>query len=322
MNRQTASVVIPAYNAADCIGEAIQSVLAQSRSPEEIIVVDDGSTDQTAGVVRNYPSVRYIHQSNAGAAKARNTGILAATGEWIAFLDADDRWLPDKLQRQLDLVASCPELRWTYGNFWIHDQSDGRKWLAHNAQLALDFSKKGDFFPNYLPAYAAGLSVQTLTLLIKRQTLLEIDMFDPNLSWAQDADLALRLAYRYPSVGYIPEPLAWYEHRRPGSIASRNRTNVNLRCDFITRHLELSRRHGCLAAFQPCAVRLVQRWIREIATLDPGTDTSRFLQEFPDFLPAHLRREIWLRRRLGRVGSWCVDRYFRVKNRIRRTKKS
>ena len=99
------SVVIPAYNAAAWIRRAVNSVLSQTRPADEIIVVDDGSTDGTGDIVRMYDGrVRLLQQANAGAAAARNTGILAATGDWIAFLDADDEWLPQKLQRQTEYL--------------------------------------------------------------------------------------------------------------------------------------------------------------------------------------------------------------------------
>jgi glycosyltransferase involved in cell wall biosynthesis len=92
------SVVIPAYNAASVLPRAIESVLGQTSRPEEVIVVDDGSTDNTAQVATQYgPSITYIRQDNAGASAARNRGIAEATGEWIAFLDSDDEWLPPKL---------------------------------------------------------------------------------------------------------------------------------------------------------------------------------------------------------------------------------
>jgi glycosyltransferase involved in cell wall biosynthesis len=93
------SVVIPAFNAGQFIRRTVDSILAQTYSDFEIIVVDDGSTDNTADVVRSYgPKVRYIYQQNAGDGPARNTGITAAEGDWIAFLDHDDEWLPKKLQ--------------------------------------------------------------------------------------------------------------------------------------------------------------------------------------------------------------------------------
>src|SRR5690348_10269988 len=102
----TVSVVIPAFNAAEYIGQAIDSVLAQTHQPIEIIVVDDGSTDQTAQIAAAYPApVRVLRKPNGGPASARNMGIAAATGSWIALLDADDRWLANKLERQLRHVA-------------------------------------------------------------------------------------------------------------------------------------------------------------------------------------------------------------------------
>ena len=115
----TTSVVIPAYNAAAHIAAAIDSVLAQSVQPLEIIVVDDGSTDETAQVVaRGYPQVTLLRQDNRGCGQARNTGCAVARGDWLAFLDADDTWLPQKLEKQLGFtgdprVAVVNARRWT-----------------------------------------------------------------------------------------------------------------------------------------------------------------------------------------------------------------
>lgn len=102
----TVSVIIPAYNAASTIAAAIESVLAQTRPPEEIIVVDDGSKDETTAVVERFgPAIRLVRQANAGCGQARNTGAREARGTWLAFLDADDAWLPTKLERQIPETA-------------------------------------------------------------------------------------------------------------------------------------------------------------------------------------------------------------------------
>lgn len=102
----TVSVIIPAYNAAATIAAAIKSVLAQTRAPDEIIVVDDGSKDDTGAVVERFgPGVRLIRQINAGCGQARNTGARESRGTWLAFLDADDLWLPTKLERQIPETA-------------------------------------------------------------------------------------------------------------------------------------------------------------------------------------------------------------------------
>ena len=116
-NSNSISVVIPAYNSAAQLARALDSVLAQTRPAEEILVVDDGSTDATAEVARSYgDAVRLIAQANAGAAAARNAGIRAARGTWIAFLDADDEWLPDRLALQTDILDRRPDLVWVSGN--------------------------------------------------------------------------------------------------------------------------------------------------------------------------------------------------------------
>jgi glycosyltransferase involved in cell wall biosynthesis len=103
--KQSVTVVIPSFNCARFIREAVDSALAQTVPPLEVIVIDDGSTDNTPEIMAVYatdPRVRYLRQKNAGPSRARNSGIRAAQGEFIAFLDADDRWKPDKLERQLD----------------------------------------------------------------------------------------------------------------------------------------------------------------------------------------------------------------------------
>lgn len=111
------SVVIPAYNSERYLGEAIDSCLQQSHPPNEVIVVDDGSTDGTREVALGFgSSVRYIFQENGGSARARNSGATAAGGEFLAFLDSDDLWLPDKLERQLACFETDPELDLVFGH--------------------------------------------------------------------------------------------------------------------------------------------------------------------------------------------------------------
>lgn len=113
MNR--ISVIIPAFNAALYLGEAIESVLDQSTPADEIIVVDDGSDDDTAGVADKFSRVHVIRQPNQGCAVARNTGIAASSGEWLAFLDADDLWLPEKLSLQADYLKNNPSCPAVFG---------------------------------------------------------------------------------------------------------------------------------------------------------------------------------------------------------------
>ena len=117
-NKYSVSVVIPAYNIGDFIARAINSVLAQTHPPSEIIVVDDGSTDNTGEVIRSFgEKVRYIHQQNGGLSAARNTAMRASECKWISFLDGDDEWLPGHLQAQIELLRRNPDLMWSTGNY-------------------------------------------------------------------------------------------------------------------------------------------------------------------------------------------------------------
>jgi glycosyltransferase involved in cell wall biosynthesis len=116
----TISVVIPAYNAAAYLGEALDSVFAQSHRALEVIVVDDGSEDRTAEVASSYGErIRFVSQARGGNGAARNTGIALARGRYLAFLDADDRFLPDKLERQLAALEADPQLDMVFG--WVRE---------------------------------------------------------------------------------------------------------------------------------------------------------------------------------------------------------
>ena len=116
MRSRLVSVVIPVFNGERYLGAAIKSVLAQTYGRVEIIVVDDGSTDASGDVAQAFPEVRYIYQNHGGQAIARNRGVAAATGEFLAFLDADDLWLRDKLQCQTDALTENPSLSMVFGH--------------------------------------------------------------------------------------------------------------------------------------------------------------------------------------------------------------
>lgn len=121
----TVSVVVPTYNRADRLKDTVASILAQTVPANEVLIVDDGSQDNTAEVCRGFPApVRYIHRANGGSAAARNTGMRAATSEYIAFLDADDVWEPTKLEVQLALHAAHPEIAWSATNHYTTDRAN------------------------------------------------------------------------------------------------------------------------------------------------------------------------------------------------------
>jgi glycosyltransferase involved in cell wall biosynthesis len=199
----TVSVIIPAYNAAAFLRRAVNSALAQTRRPGEILVIDDGSTDDTALVARSYgPAVRYIHQANAGVSAARNRGILEARGRWIAFLDADDEWYPWKNERQLELLRKHPILAWCAceGEI-VHGSRVQPNQLARRALRTL---RQHGFFPDYFTAAELGVFLHTGGMVISREALLDVGGFDSTLKGTEDSDLWSRLALRDPAIGYVP----------------------------------------------------------------------------------------------------------------------
>ncbi len=233
-------MVIPVYNAGRTIGSAIESVLNQTAPPLEIIAVNDGSTDDSEAVIRRYGArVRYHYQENAGGSAARNTGIKLARGNWIAFLDADDLWLPDKLACQIQSLQRYPDLKWICTNYTIQYSRDNhqRSFKEELAgRYALESGKVADFFQ----AYSAGIYPLTTSLMVKRNIFYETGLFRHGQKWAHDTDLFLRIAYRYPEIGYLDRPLAIYRHLTTGGITRVYRFDLKKRHVLIRRHRRLS----------------------------------------------------------------------------------
>lgn len=312
------SVVIPAYNVEQCIGRAIESVLSQSRRPEEIIVVDDGSTDGTPAIIQGYSSdVRYIYQEKAGASVARNRGIEEASSEWIAFLDADDEWLPEKLKAQMALMERNPDLVWSYTNYIVRSAKVSDERVAHDTDKVKGLVKGKDFFDDCLFAYTRGAPTHTITLMVKRKALQEAGMFLEGQRWAQDADLTFRLAYRWPRVGYIPMPLSVHYFQRPGGITERNWGLMKQRCDFLERHLELSAKHGRLEKYRPCAEMLLKRWVREIRTIGKFAEVDEISSAVGSLLPKSMLCEIRLCRAFPHIMPLIFKLYFGLKRLVR-----
>ena len=193
---RSVSVVIPTYNREERLPAAIRSVLEQTAPPSEIIVVDDGSTDGTAALVRAYPEVRYLHQENQGVSAARNYGIRSARHDWIALLDSDDEWLPRKVERQWSALERDPQFRFCHTDeIWIRR---GRRVnpMKKHAKYG------GHVFHHCLPLCVISPS----SALIHRDLFERYGMFDPELPVCEDYDLWLRICAREP-VLFVDEPL-------------------------------------------------------------------------------------------------------------------
>lgn len=191
------SVVLPTYNRGWILSEAVNSVLGQDYANFELIVVDDGSTDNTQQILSRYGDrITTVHQSNQGVSAARNTGIRKAEGELIAFLDSDDFWFNTKLSRQVAFFKRQADMRICQTDeIWIRNGVRVNPKKKHRKQA-------GMIFEHCLPLCLISPSA----VMIRKPLFDEIGLFDEQLPACEDYDLWLRIACRYP-VGLIDEPL-------------------------------------------------------------------------------------------------------------------
>ena len=190
------SVIIPSYNRAQSICEAIDSVLSQTSKDFEIIVVDDGSEDSTKEMLSRYgDKVRYFYQENKGVSAARNYGIREARGEFIAFLDSDDKWLSDKLEKQIDLFLKQPEVCLQYSYARYYDKEKNIEYLRpqHISISFEDFLYRNTVLP-------------TSSVILRKSCFDEVGLFDENLPSIEDYDLWIRIAHKF-KIGFIPSVL-------------------------------------------------------------------------------------------------------------------
>jgi glycosyltransferase involved in cell wall biosynthesis len=192
-----ASVIIPTFNRCHFLMKALRSVEAQSLRPHQVIVVDDGSCDETSEMVpQRFPNVKLLKQENQGVSAARNAGIQAATGDWIALLDSDDEWLPEKLEKQIQALQQSPEMRLCHTDeIWIRNGVRVNQMKKH--------TKRGGYiFEHCLPLCCMSPS----SALIHRDVFDELGLFDETLPACEDYDFWLRFCAQYP-VLYVDEPL-------------------------------------------------------------------------------------------------------------------
>jgi glycosyltransferase involved in cell wall biosynthesis len=216
-SRNTVSVVIPAYNAEGTILEALQSVSAQTASPTEVIVVDDVSQDATLRTIQESGSTcRLIERSeNGGPAAARNEGIGAASGEWVAFLDGDDAWLPWRLELQLRLADACPTVA-----AWCGDTVGLEDGVANAvAPTGMDDASTRGIELN---EFVRHNPVATSTVLVKKSVLDEVGGFDPSFRGPEDFDLWMRIAAVH-EIRRVEWPISRYRVHL-GSLSMDDRT--------------------------------------------------------------------------------------------------
>jgi glycosyltransferase involved in cell wall biosynthesis len=196
------SVIIPTYNRADLLGEALSSVFAQTYRDFEIVVVDDGSTDNTVEVLRPLEEqglLRYIYQKNAGEAAARNKGLLEAKGRYIAFLDSDDIFEPEKLELQTAYLQNHAEIGLVHSGYIKFDNAGNNLGYRDASWFS------GRIYPQILLYWTTLMAVDTV--LISRNVFENVGLFNENLRTGPDLDMWRRIARKYP-FGFINKSLA------------------------------------------------------------------------------------------------------------------
>jgi glycosyltransferase involved in cell wall biosynthesis len=244
------AVVVTTYNHASFLEAALRSALAQSVPPDEVIVVDDGSTDHPERVTARFAAVRCIRQPNAGLSAARNTGWRAATSEFVVFLDADDRLLPDALATNLRRLGAEPEAAFSYGGYVDVDAVSGRRDVA-------EFLPATEGYPSLLRRNLIGMHA---AVMYRRSRLAEIGGFSEELSACEDYDVYLRMSLRFPIV-WGPGPLAEYWHHRE-NMSRDSAMMLRSALAVLRRQSSSARRHAVMGAYRQGLVNRKRHYVK------------------------------------------------------------
>lgn len=224
------SVIMPVFNRATLVAQAIDSILCQTYSNVEVIAVNDGSTDDSLAVLRAYEEkwpdrVRVINQSNQGQVIARNNGIKAASGEYIAFLDSDDRWLPQKLELQLPRFS--PDVGLVYCGVEFIDET-GRVTGVERCDPALE--------GNIYPALLVRNRMTGGTVVVRKEVLDEAGLFDPAFKAAENWDLWIRVCRNY-NAALVNQPLVQYR-RHPDNMSRDFELMLSAKKSIMDKHCD------------------------------------------------------------------------------------
>ena len=213
------SVIIPTYNRSELLKKAIKSLENQSHQNFEIIIIDDFSTDDTAQVVRDMKDDRIIylkHDFNKGGSEARNTGIKRATGKFIGFLDSDDQWFPDKLERQLKQFEGQPDVGVVYTGVQVVNENN-----QPTRKIVPEY--KGEILPKL---FESNCIDTTSSILVKKEVLDQVQGFDASLPSCQDWDLYIRLA-QVTKFDFVKESLVLFYHHSGERITTNKKSVLN-----------------------------------------------------------------------------------------------
>lgn len=303
MNAELVSVIVPSFNRAYCISRTIASALAQTHARVEVIVIDDGSTDDTEPVVRAFGDdrIRYLRQDNGGVSSARNRGMAAARGEFVAFLDSDDTWLPWKLEVQLACMRSRPDVGMTWTDMQAIDPDgmvfDGhylrtlytsyRRWFRDRDVFAEHYPlaalvphvtavrgamfRVGDIYSEML----MGNMVHTSTVVLRRERIEQVGRFDTALMVGEDYEFHLRTC-RAGLVGLVDVPAIQFQRGRPDRLTRHSSLFARHYLHVVEREVRQYRQRITLSpTMLRSAVAEGEQWLGEELLLDGRTREGR-----------------------------------------------
>lgn len=228
MERPLVSVIIPAYNAEKYIRNTVGTVLSQTYPNVEVIVVNDGSTDKTLEVLTSIKGIVILDQHNQGPSVARNAGIHRATGEYVAFLDADDAWHPDKLTEQMNGIHQH-NASWSVCGFLDH--------RSRKRSIVLPDTPTQRY--NFFTLLLKGLEMNMCTVVVNRSLLFKHSIFfTPKVNNSEDTEFWLRIAIADPTIVYVGKPLVDYLHPNPESLTRLSFKNTDTHFATVESRLQ------------------------------------------------------------------------------------
>jgi len=264
--RPSFSVVVAAWQVADLIGVALDSALQQTEPPHEVIVVDDGSTDDLVGALERFGQrIRLLQVPHGGLSTARNVSVGAATGDFIAILDADDRWEPQRLARLADLAQARPDLDLLTTDAWFLVDGERRGRFYEANTFATEDQATAILERNYFFAHLA----------VRRSTWHRFGGMAPDVAWAEDWDFWLRLLLAGCSAGCVMEPLADYRIHA-GSVSANRWRSLQARVEVLDR----AARAGGLTDHQRRVLEAARATYRRRAVM--ARAEQALLQQAPD----------------------------------------
>ena len=257
MTKGLVTVVIPAYKCENIVSRAIESVLRQTYDCYELIVVDDGSPDNVANIIRKYEDrVQYIRQDNGGVSKARNTGIYLSKGEYVAFLDADDAWEKNKLEVQWNILEKHPEIGMLSSSFL--NTKNGEVLIGKNFKDTFDFFNDYRYAIEKIYKYKSNIDIRgqrfeycwgdvydylflgnfilPSTVIVRKKSLIESGLFNESMRVAEETEFFLRYSKRN-KIGFINVPLVYYEMPDLENLSGKKNTerlmknSINIKID-------------------------------------------------------------------------------------------